>query len=169
MHEEGEVQSSTDSVDGYVPHHAYMSRVQCTSNPPDRHRYFLGIKRFGTVTVTHLPRVILPVEIHFLQELRQEERQELDQWPEIDCETEVVDEGHLGTGGFGTVRLARWHDTLVAVKHITRISPKRDMVHDLRREVKVHYGLRFDFIVHLYGASTVRPNLCLVMERAPGG
>ena len=104
-----------------------------------------------------------------MQELRQEERQELNNWTEIDCENDVVDEGDLGTGGFGTVRLARWHDTLVAVKHITRISPKRDMVHDLRREVKVHHGLHFDFIVHLYGASTVGLNLCLVMERAPGG
>ena len=104
-----------------------------------------------------------------LQDLWQAERRTLTGWREIDCDEELEDEGHLGTGGFGTVRLAKWNNTLVAVKYLTRTSPKRDLVHDLRREVTVHLKLRFDFVVLLYGACTVGHNLCLVMERAPGG
>lgn len=89
---------------------------------------------------------------------------------DIDCETELEDvDCPLGSGGFGMVRLARWNNTLVAVKHLTYNSPKRDIIHDLRREVLVHQGLHFPFVVHLYGASTTKPNLCLVMEHARGG
>lgn len=115
------------------------------------------------------PNAIKTCFLVLSQDLRQAERRTLTGWREIDCDKELEDEGLLGTGGFGTVRLAKWNNTLVAVKYLTRASPKRDLVHDLRREVAVHLKLRFDFIVLLYGACTVGHNLCLVMERAPGG
>ena len=104
-----------------------------------------------------------------LQDLRQGERRTLTGWREIDCDKELEDGASLDTGGFGTVRLAKWNNTDVAVKYLTRATPKRDLVDDLRREVTVHFKLRFDFIVLLYGACTVEPNLCLVMEWARGG
>lgn len=108
------------------------------------------------------------------QELRQDERTRLLPsvgWVEIDADAELEDmEGApLGIGGFGTVRMARWRESVVAVKYLTSASGSRDLIRSLRKEITVHQRLRYDFVVNLYGASTVKPHLCLVMELSRKG
>lgn len=51
--------------------------------------------------------------------------------------------------------------------HGKRSSARRCRV--LRKEIRLHSSLHFDFVAPLYAASAIRPHLCLVIELAPGG
>lgn len=75
----------------------------------------------------------------------------------------------LGSGGFGEVCTAKWNGADVAVKHLLGSGLPRDSVRDLRKEIRVHSRLHFDFVAPLYAASTIAPHLCLVVELASGG
>lgn len=102
------------------------------------------------------------------QELKKDMRSELKGCDEVDFDHDLDFEGsiELGAGTFGTVRTAKWKGADVAVKHLKCKGLHGDVVRALRKEVRVHSSLRFDFIVPLYAASTIIPNLCLVMELA---
>lgn len=103
--------------------------------------------------------------------LRDAERSELTGWVEIDYDQDLDFKGStmLGSGGFGEVRTAKWNGADVAVKHLMASGLKIDAVHALRKEIRLHSSLHFDFVAPLYAASTIRPHLCLVIELACGG
>ena len=91
---------------------------------------------------------------------------------EVDIEKDVDFEGSidLGSGRFGKVCTAKWMGSYVAVKRLSLDGLRQeDVIRSLRKEVQLHSRLRFDFIVQLFAASTRMPELCLVMELAPGG
>lgn len=67
------------------------------------------------------------------------------------------------------MRTAKWNGAEVAVKHLLASGVQRDLVHALRKEVRFHYSLHFDFVTPLCAASTICPHLCLVVEFASGG
>lgn len=92
-------------------------------------------------------------------------------WVDIDYDEDLDLEGSiiLGSGGFGEVRTAKWKGKDIAVKHLVVSGLKIDAVHALREEIRLHSSLHFKFLAPIYAASTIRPHLCLVMERAPGG
>ena len=75
----------------------------------------------------------------------------------------------LGSGSFGTVRTAKWRGADVAVKKLMATGVRRDAIRSLRKDLKLHCSLNHKFLVRLYAASTVKPELCLVMELARGG
>ncbi|CAN0068607.1 unnamed protein product, partial [Ectocarpus sp. 12 AP-2014] len=106
-----------------------------------------------------------------LKALRNDERAELAGWVEIDYGTDLDFEGSniLGSGGFGEVRTAKWNGADVAVKHLLASGLQRDSVRALRKEIRLHSSLHFDFVAPLYAASTIPPHLCLVVELAGGG
>lgn len=97
-------------------------------------------------------------------------RSEQEGWNEINYD-ELDFEGSklLGFGSFGKVRTARWRGAHVAVKDLTSNGIDSDDIRSLRKEMRLHASLHFEFVVHLYAASTVRPNFCLVMECAAEG
>ncbi|CAN0554243.1 unnamed protein product, partial [Ectocarpus sp. 8 AP-2014] len=74
----------------------------------------------------------------------------------------------LGSGSFGEVTTAKWNGSHVAVKYL-REYDNRDLVRAIRKEIRTHVSLRFDHVVQLYAASTIAPNLCMVMEYASEG
>lgn len=96
---------------------------------------------------------------------------ELTGWVEIDYGTDLDFEGSniLGSGAFGEVRTAKWNGVNVAVKHLLVHDIHSDTVRALRKEIRLHSSLHFDHVVQLYAASTIPPNLCLVIELASGG
>ncbi|CAM9942758.1 unnamed protein product, partial [Ectocarpus sp. 12 AP-2014] len=106
-----------------------------------------------------------------LETLRNDERSELTGWVEIDYERDLDFDGSalLGSGGFGEVRTAKWNGADVAVKHLLASGIRRDSVRDLRKEIRLHSSLSFDFVTPLYAACTIIPHLCLVVELASGG
>ncbi|CAN0096500.1 unnamed protein product [Ectocarpus sp. 12 AP-2014] len=106
-----------------------------------------------------------------LKALRNDERAELTGWVEIDYGEDLNFEGSkiLGSGGFGEVRTAKWNGADVAVKHLLASGLPRDSVRALRKEIRLHSSLHFDFVTPLYAASTIPPHLCLVVELAEGG
>ena len=108
-----------------------------------------------------------------LQALENDERSELKElsaWVEIDYGKDLGFEGsiRLGSGGFGEVRTAEWNGSEVAVKYL-REDHNRDLVRAIRKEIRTHASLRHDHVVQLYAASTIAPNLCMVMEYASEG
>ncbi|CAB1105815.1 unnamed protein product [Ectocarpus sp. CCAP 1310/34] len=109
--------------------------------------------------------------MNVLKALRKDERSELAGWIEIDYEKDLDFDGSalLGWGGFGEVRTAKWKGADVAVKHLMASGIHRDTVRDLRKEIRLHSSLSFDFVTPLYAASTIIPHLCLVVELASGG
>ncbi|CAN0534157.1 unnamed protein product, partial [Ectocarpus sp. 12 AP-2014] len=109
--------------------------------------------------------------MNVLKTLRKDERSELSGWVEIDYERDLDFDGSalLGSGGFGEVRTAKWNGADVAVKHLLASGIHRDSVRDLRKEIRLHSSLSFDFVTPLYAASTIIPHLCLVVELASGG
>ncbi|CAM9452570.1 unnamed protein product [Ectocarpus sp. 4 AP-2014] len=106
-----------------------------------------------------------------LKALRKDERPELAGWIEIDHEKDLDFDGSalLGSGGVSEVRTAKWNGANVAVKHFLASGIRRDSVHDLRKEIRIHSSLSFDFVTPLYAASTIIPHLCLIVELASGG
>ncbi|CAM9331098.1 unnamed protein product [Ectocarpus fasciculatus] len=106
-----------------------------------------------------------------LKALRKDERSELTGWIEIDYNKDLDFDGSalLGSGGSGEVRTAKWNGADVAVKHLLASGIQRDSVRDLRKEIRLHSSLSFDFVAPLFAASTVAPHLCLVVELASGG
>eukprot|EP00903_Cladosiphon_okamuranus_P009442 g9002.t1 len=105
-----------------------------------------------------------------LKSLGEDKQAELKGWVEIDYNHGLDFESSrfLGSWGFGDVRTAKWKGADVAVKHLSG-GLRKDSVHALRKEVRVHSRLHFDFVALLYAASTTPPNLCLVLELASGG
>ncbi|CAB1099821.1 unnamed protein product [Ectocarpus sp. CCAP 1310/34] len=106
-----------------------------------------------------------------LKALRQDERTELTGWVEIDYDKDLDFGGStlLGSGGFGEVRTAKWNGADVAVKHLLTGGLQRDCIRSLRKEIRLHSSLHFEFVAALYAASTIAPHLCLVVELASGG
>lgn len=103
--------------------------------------------------------------------MQRDRRREHYSWTEIDP-TDVAFRDHepLGSGAFSTVRLANWKGSSVAVKIMNDSNrASHDIVRALRAEVRVHESLHHEFITHLYGACTIKPNLWLVMEYARNG
>lgn len=114
-----------------------------------------------------------PIFPDITQELENDERSELEElsaWVEIDFTEDLDFEGSigLGSGGFGEVKTAKWNGSEVAVKHL-RENHNRDLVRAIRKEIRTHASLHFDHVVQLYAASTIAPNLCMVMEFASEG
>ncbi|CAM9480272.1 unnamed protein product [Ectocarpus sp. 6 AP-2014] len=109
--------------------------------------------------------------IGVLKALRQDERTELTGWVEIDYDKDLDLDGStlLGSGGFGEVRTAKWNGADVAVKHLLTGGLQRDCIRSLRKEIRLHSSLHFEFVAALYAASTIAPHLCLVVELARGG
>eukprot|EP00903_Cladosiphon_okamuranus_P009878 g9383.t1 len=108
-----------------------------------------------------------------VKELDGDERRELKKlsaWVEIDFDNDLDFEGsiRLGSGGFGEVITAKWNGSDVAVKYL-REDDNRDLVRAIRKEIRTHASLHFDYVVPLYAASTIAPNLCMVMEYASEG
>ncbi|CAM9809672.1 unnamed protein product, partial [Ectocarpus sp. 12 AP-2014] len=108
-----------------------------------------------------------------LTELEKDERSELNElsaWVEIDYENDLDFEGsiRLGSGSFGEVKTAKWNGSDVAVKYL-REGDNRDLIRAIRKEIRIHASLHFDHVVQLYAASTIAPNLCMVMEYASEG
>ncbi|CAB1111401.1 unnamed protein product [Ectocarpus sp. CCAP 1310/34] len=108
-----------------------------------------------------------------LTELEKDERSELKElsaWEEIDYDNDLDFEGsiRLGSGSFGVVTTAKWNGSDVAVKYL-REDDNRDLIRAIRKEIRTHASLRFDHVVQLYAASTIAPNLCMVMEYASEG
>ncbi|CAM9651046.1 unnamed protein product, partial [Scytosiphon promiscuus] len=75
----------------------------------------------------------------------------------------------LGSGGFGEVCTAKWKGADVAVKRLLGTGLPRESVHALRKEIRLHSSLHFEFVAQLYAASTITPHLCLVVELARRG
>ena len=77
--------------------------------------------------------------------------------------------GLLGEGGEGSVYKARWQGTIVALKkwHDSRMIEEN--LAGICGEVEVLRKLRHPHVVEFFGACTVPPHLCLVMEFAEGG
>lgn len=71
----------------------------------------------------------------------------------------------VGRGAFGTVKRARWRNIDVAVKIIETPSEKQAFTTELKQLSRVSHPN----IVHLFGANTKPPMVCLVMEFAEGG
>lgn len=67
------------------------------------------------------------------------------------------------------MRTAKWNGADVAVKHLLASGLPRDSVRALRKEIRLHSSLHFDFVAPLYAACTIPPHLCLVVELAKGG
>ncbi|CAM9110628.1 unnamed protein product [Pylaiella littoralis] len=95
--------------------------------------------------------------------------------PEIDFENLVLspdrrspdnDGLSLGNGGFGTVFAASLNARPVAVKRLNNQNVRPELLQGMRREIQAFHALKFDFVVKTLGACTVRPNLCIVQERA---
>lgn len=106
------------------------------------------------------------------QSLQRDRGQQRYSWTEINpTDVKFVSEDEsLGSGAFSIVRPARWKGASVAVKLMKDSnSASPDTIHDLRKEVRVHERLHHEFITHLYGACTMKPNLWLVMEYARNG
>lgn len=105
------------------------------------------------------------------QVLRDGERAELTGGEEVDYAEALDFEGSamLGSGAFGQVRTAKWRGMVVAVKHLMVTDPRRDVVRALRKDIRIHSSVRFEFVVSLFAASTIRPNVCLVIDFAEGG
>ncbi|CAM9209981.1 unnamed protein product [Discosporangium mesarthrocarpum] len=77
----------------------------------------------------------------------------------------------LGSGSFGTVVEATWFGTKVAVKKLN-LHPEnltKQNIDNLRKEIRLHQSLQFEFVIQMYGACSVRPNLYLVTQLAPFG
>ncbi|CAN0043578.1 unnamed protein product, partial [Scytosiphon promiscuus] len=91
-------------------------------------------------------------------------------WVEIDYgkDLDFKFSTFLGSGVYGEVRTAKWNETYVAVKHLLVGRLPDDTIRDLRKEVSLHSSLHFDFVTQLYAACTKLPDLCLVVELAPG-
>lgn len=76
----------------------------------------------------------------------------------------------LGSGSFGPVRTAKWRGTDVAVKHLKAMRLQKNDIRALRRQLRLQASLpKNKFIVPLYAASTVSPDVGVIMELAPGG
>lgn len=67
------------------------------------------------------------------------------------------------------MKTAKWNGSDVAVKHLRADDLHRDLIRALRKEIRIHASLHFDHVVQLYAASTIAPNLCMVMEFAGEG
>ena len=106
-----------------------------------------------------------------IQALKDDVRSELKGWVEIDYGEDLDFEGStiLGSGAFGKVCTAKWRGADVAVKHLLSTGVQRDTLRDLRKGIRLHSSLNFDFVARFYAASTTRPHLCLVVELARGG
>eukprot|EP00903_Cladosiphon_okamuranus_P008860 g8483.t2 len=88
--------------------------------------------------------------------------------PEIDFQSlQFQQQRSLGNGGFGTVSAASLGGVPVAVKKLNNQNVGADLLEDMRRDVQKFYDIQYDFVVRTLGACTVRPNLCVVQERAP--
>lgn len=106
------------------------------------------------------------------QGLRSDRQWQRYSWTEINPADVQFQDGTspLGSGAFSTVKLARWEGTRVAVKMMNDSScASPDTIRTLRGEVRVHERLHHEFITHLFGACTMKPNLWLVMEHARKG
>lgn len=93
-------------------------------------------------------------------------------WIEVDFAKDIDFEGSvdLGSGSFGAVRTAKWRGTDVAVKHLKAVGLQRNEIRALRRQLRLQADFPKNyFVVPLYAASTIKPDLGLVMELAPGG
>ena len=76
----------------------------------------------------------------------------------------------LGRGAMGEVVLAHWRGRDVAAKVIRpEFSSSAAAVDDFQQEARILAPLRHPNVVRLLGASTVAPDLCLVMELAAHG
>ncbi|KAG5184564.1 kinase-like domain-containing protein [Tribonema minus] len=86
----------------------------------------------------------------------------------------------IGEGGFGVIKKAYYAGVQVAVKELrpelrfnnSDLAAFRGQVKDLeelRRKIKLNAGLKFPYIVQLFGACTVPPTICLVMELSDHG
>jgi len=76
----------------------------------------------------------------------------------------------LGRGAMGEVVLAHWRGRDVAAKVIRpEFSSSAAAVDDFQQEARILAPLRHPNVVRLLGASTVAPDLCLVMELASHG
>uniref|UniRef100_A0A8C5PKS5 mitogen-activated protein kinase kinase kinase n=1 Tax=Leptobrachium leishanense TaxID=445787 RepID=A0A8C5PKS5_9ANUR len=89
---------------------------------------------------------------------------------EIDF-SELFLEEIIGIGGFGKVYRAIWGEEEVAVK-AARHDPDEDIsqtIENVQQEAKLFAMLNHANIIALRGVCLKEPNLCLVMEFAPGG
>lgn len=77
---------------------------------------------------------------------------------------EIILEGVVGKGSYGTVRKGRWRNQDVAVKIIETEQEKKAFIVEVQQLSRVDHVN----IVKLYGACTKLP-VCLVMEYAEGG
>ncbi|KAG5192393.1 kinase-like domain-containing protein [Tribonema minus] len=78
--------------------------------------------------------------------------------------------GLMGAGGFGEIKAASYNGVPVAIKTFrSDIRVTHEELEEMRNEVKMHATLTYPHIVTLWGACTVPPTLCIVMERAEHG
>ncbi|XP_058069386.1 serine/threonine-protein kinase CTR1-like isoform X2 [Magnolia sinica] len=89
-------------------------------------------------------------------------------WLEISWDELHVKE-RIGAGSFGTVHLAEWHGSDVAVKVLTDQDFHEDQLKDFLREVAIMKRVRHPNVVLFMGAVTKPPHLSIVTEYLPRG
>jgi tRNA A-37 threonylcarbamoyl transferase component Bud32 len=104
------------------------------------------------------------------KQLQNEAPEEFTGFVEIDFNTLIL-ENLLGEGTFGIVHKGKWSGESVVVKVANCTSLDEHTIKMLRRELRVHAlpQLRHERIAAVIGASTVAPNVALVMEYAQLG
>eukprot|EP00164_Ancoracysta_twista_P003560 GFYU01004753.1.p1 GENE.GFYU01004753.1~~GFYU01004753.1.p1 ORF type:complete len:479 (-),score=88.74 GFYU01004753.1:51-1487(-) len=76
----------------------------------------------------------------------------------------------IGEGSFGTVRLAKWRHSDVAVKSIKNMErAKKSVIDDFKTELEILSQLRHPNIVLLLGACVKPPSFLMITEYVPGG
>lgn len=83
--------------------------------------------------------------------------------------SDLVLKERLGGGSFGTVHLAEWQGTDVAVKILVDQDAVGEQMKELKREILILKRLRHPNIVLFMGAVTKRPRLSIVTEYLPRG
>lgn len=84
-------------------------------------------------------------------------------WKVIDFNEIEVGE-RISGGGVGEIHLGKWNGKEVALKTLFDPRINEDLKQEFMNELIVMSRLKHSNIVSLLGASTVSPNLCIVME-----
>jgi hypothetical protein len=75
----------------------------------------------------------------------------------------------LGRGAFGVVYKAEWRGDAVAVKVVSGVQLSESQIADFQKELDLVLTIRHTCVVQTLAASTVPPNMVLVMELMEGG
>ncbi|XP_024520866.1 serine/threonine-protein kinase CTR1 isoform X1 [Selaginella moellendorffii] len=159
MASEFEASQKSDNRDGKVACSADQSHLYNSSSTGSSNRtsngdlHFLDRNQHGTLPSQHAESF--------------SRTDTFSEW-EIPWEELVLKE-RLGGGSFGTVHLADWQGTDVAVKILLDQDATQELLSELTREIVILRRLRHPNIVLFMGAVTKPPHLSIVTEYLPRG